>query len=363
MNNLISVLMTSYNHDQWIGEAIESVLQQSYSNLELIIVDDGSQDRSVEVIRKYCAGDIRVKFEKLPKNQGAVTALKKCFEMSSGKYIAIISSDDLWEKNKLEVQMKILENEEDIQATFCLPNFIDSNGKILNIVDNEFYKPNQSSSRSELLFNLFKKGNFLCHPSMLIRASCYEKIGFYKPCLRALPDYEMWVRLLFKFPIKVTQDRLIKFRKHDFNESLWNVKNLIRLKAEYSVVLHTFLNNLSNFEDLECLGLNNLRLKIVNNNKLIPFYFAHICLCHDSEEYQAFGMELLYKEMSKDVVYQILSKYEIYNYVELSNDVTNYDFYGVDKRKSKYFFRYKRLVLLLSFSMLINLLLSFIVLK
>lgn len=170
---LVSVLLPSYQHDQWIGETIESVLNQSYNNIELIIVDDASTDESVSVIKEYAAKDPRIKFKAFEKNQGAMVALNKCYKLSSGDYIATISSDDVWELDKLEKQIKVLENNPNIDAVFALPTFINENGEKITNVSNGFLTSTKPRTKYEWM-NHFFVDNCICYPTSLIRKKCYE---------------------------------------------------------------------------------------------------------------------------------------------------------------------------------------------
>ena len=100
-NNLISIIMPTYNCAKYIGLSIESVLVQTYSNWELIIVDDFSSDNTKESINIYL-NDKRIKYIKLDENKGAALARNKAIEVANGDYIAFLDSDDIWNKNKLK---------------------------------------------------------------------------------------------------------------------------------------------------------------------------------------------------------------------------------------------------------------------
>lgn len=104
-NILVSILVANYNYEEFISETIESVLQQSYNNFELIICDDGSRDNSLEIIKHYLALDSRIKLFK-QENSGQASALNKCYNHSKGELIALLDSDDLFDKTKLELVVK-----------------------------------------------------------------------------------------------------------------------------------------------------------------------------------------------------------------------------------------------------------------
>ncbi len=109
--NLVSVVMPAFNSEQYIGEAIESVIRQSYTNWELIVVDDFSADRTPEIVDYYLAQDRRIKFVRLEKNYGASKARNTAMDLASGKYIAFLDSDDIWLPEKLAAQISFMKRE------------------------------------------------------------------------------------------------------------------------------------------------------------------------------------------------------------------------------------------------------------
>ena len=121
---LVSVLMTSYNHERFIQEAIESVLAQTCSDLELIVVDDASKDGSREIIKELQRKDKRIKPVFHASNKGIARTINDGIENSSGKYLALIASDDLWREDKLEKQLEILEKNEN-RVVWCNAEIID----------------------------------------------------------------------------------------------------------------------------------------------------------------------------------------------------------------------------------------------
>ena len=105
----ISVIMSSYNHQNFIAEAIESVLMQSFKDFEFLIMDDHSTDESFAIAKSFEEKDSRVKVFKSPYNRGMVQNTNELTQMSKGEYIAIINSDDSWLESKLEKQVSFLE--------------------------------------------------------------------------------------------------------------------------------------------------------------------------------------------------------------------------------------------------------------
>jgi len=121
----IDVILPVYNCEKFIGEAIQSVLDQTFQSLNLIIINDGSTDCSEEIINKYKETDSRIILIK-QKNRGQIPSLNKGLELSKSEYIAFIDADDLWEKTKLEKQYKSLSKTADIAVCFTLVREFDS---------------------------------------------------------------------------------------------------------------------------------------------------------------------------------------------------------------------------------------------
>jgi len=112
MNDLVSIVTPCYNDEKYIGEAIESVLSQSYQNWEMLVVDDGSTDRSAEIIRSYCEKDNRIRYYKTERPTGSpVVPRNIAIEKSKGRFIAFLDSDDIWLPTKLEQQINLFSDE------------------------------------------------------------------------------------------------------------------------------------------------------------------------------------------------------------------------------------------------------------
>ena len=195
----ISVIVPSYSHERCVAESIQSVLDQTYEDFEIIITDDGSTDGTVREIRKF--RDTRIKRFCFEKNQGACVAANNCLKEASGEYIAMLSSDDAFLPDKLEKQVTFLDRHPETAAVFGYAEMIDEDGNKFtdetHFYYNIFNQPNRN--RHEWLHYFFYKQNCLCHPSVLIRKKCYEDIGSYDERLAQLPDFDFWVRLSLKY--------------------------------------------------------------------------------------------------------------------------------------------------------------------
>lgn len=239
----VSVILTSFNHDKFIREAIDSVLNQTFTDFELIIWDDASTDNSWAVISSY--SDPRIKaFRNEVTKRGIYGINKAIADVASGVYIAIHHSDDVWELDKLGKQVAFLEGHADVGAVFTNALATDERGVPLadksHTYCNIFNQPNRT--RHEWLRHFFLSGNALCHPSILIRKSCYLNCGLYRLGLGQLGDFDMWVRLCAQYEIHVMVDRLIRFRVRDgeMNTSGNRPESRIRLFNENQKVLQLY---------------------------------------------------------------------------------------------------------------------------
>lgn len=153
---LVSIVMVNYNQERFIKEAIDSVIAQTYQNWELIIVDDGSTDQSVDIIKNY--DDDRIKPIYLEENSHICIATNVGFSHVTGEYIARLDSDDVWEKEKLYKQVALLEEKPNARVCFTQVNLIDENGQNINEKESELlnlYNSRQKDRKDWIRFFLF----------------------------------------------------------------------------------------------------------------------------------------------------------------------------------------------------------------
>jgi len=244
---LVSVLMSAYNHAPYVGDAIESVLSQSHKNIEFLITDDGSSDETVEEIKRF--RDKRITFVPYRLNRGACAATNELIQKARGKYVCIINSDDIWStKDKVRNQVHIMESNSEFGAVFGRAQYIDCNGNNLdkNTLPGGTIFDQENRPRYEWLSHFFIKGNCLCHPTVMIRKECYDRLGGYRNSFRQLPDLEMWIRLAKKYEINVSDEELVSFRiLPGLNASSPTRANTIRHSNELHIIKKEFFNGLS----------------------------------------------------------------------------------------------------------------------
>lgn len=165
--NLVSIVVPVYNSEKFLKETIKTVKEQTYKNWELILVNDCSTDNSKSIIERYEKEDNRIKVINLKENSGAAIARNTGIEQAKGKYLAFLDADDLWNKKKLEKQIKIMETNE-YEFTYTNYEFTDENGnktgKIVNVPNELTYKQalkNTTIFTSTVIFNIEELGKEL----------------------------------------------------------------------------------------------------------------------------------------------------------------------------------------------------------
>lgn len=242
---LVSVVMPSYNHAKYISKAVVSVLEQSFGNFELLISDDASMDSSWDVISGF--SDPRIRSFRQEQNLGPVGNLVFLIKEARGNYIALLNSDDAWRQEKLAKQVAVMESHLHLGACFTWADMVDEQGREISgpeaIWSDVFRQPNRS--QGEWLRHFFFTGNCLCHPSILARKEVYDKLGFYNPALKQLPDFEMWIRLVKKYPIHIIQEDLVAHLRDGNNTSAVSPENSARNLTELVEIFGSFFEGLS----------------------------------------------------------------------------------------------------------------------
>jgi len=234
---LISVIIPVYNGEKTIQETIESVFSQTFPDLELVVINDGSQDKTLEVVSSI--QDPRLKVFSYP-NAGVAASRNRGFLHSSGQFIAFLDADDLWTADKLEAQLKALQENPEAGVAYSWSNFISESNQIL-----------QAGRRLTWNGNVYSKIlviNFLEHGSNpLIRREALEVVGGFEESLPPADDWDMWIRLAAKYPFVVVTAPQILYRVSTSSQST----NVVKLEAACLQVIERAFNQAP--EDLQPL--------------------------------------------------------------------------------------------------------------
>lgn len=186
---LISVIIPVYNGEQTIRETIESVLQQTCSDFELLVINDGSQDSTLEIVSSF--QDERLKIFSYP-NAGLAASRNRGIDRASGDYISFIDADDLWTPNKLESQLKALQENSKAAVAYSWTDYINELGQSLN--QGSHMKVNGDVYAKLLLIDFIASGS-----NPLIRRQALLEVGGFDESLTAAEDWDMWLRLAARY--------------------------------------------------------------------------------------------------------------------------------------------------------------------
>lgn len=224
---LVSVIMPVYNNESYVGEAIESILKQTHSNFEFIIIDDCSTDNSWKIIQKYSKKDKRIKAFQNEKNLKIVKTRNKGFREcnSKAKYFAIMDSDDISLVNRFEEEIKFLEENKD----FAL---VGSHNIIINEKNKEIGFRKYPVSWNEVKKTM-TRFDPIAQPVAMIRAEVLRKeIGFYNEKFTRCQDYELWCRIGSKHKIGNIDKALLRYRVSNTQGKRTHLKDTIRFTLE-----------------------------------------------------------------------------------------------------------------------------------
>ena len=201
MNPKISVVMSIYNGEKHLRESIESILNQTFTDFEFIIVNDGSTDGSLEIIESY--KDSRIRIIDNEENIGLTKSLNKAIKKARGKYIARHDADDISLPTRLELQHEYLEKHPEVALLGTGIYVINEMG---DEIEKRIMHPNPKKS--------LLKGNRFIHGSVMFRKSLIDELGAYNETLRYSQDYELWLRLSKKYNMRNLTSPLYKLRMH-----------------------------------------------------------------------------------------------------------------------------------------------------
>ena len=330
-NPKVSVILTSYNHEKFLRESIDGVLNQTFKDYELIICDDASTDHSWDIICSY--DDSRIISYRNNINIVRGNLNKMIEQVAHGEYIAIHHSDDAWEPTKLEKQVHFLDTHPTIGAVFTNAHLIGENGDSLNdsshFLYNIFDQPNRD--RFEWLNTFFYKGNALCHPSVLIRKICYDECGTYRNGFIQDDDFDLWVRVCLKYEIHVIPEKLVRFRilSNEMNVSGNRPETRIRSRYEYFQLLDNFLK-IPTYQEL--VKIFPVAQKYYRQEGFdIGYVLGRVALETTEDEFkQLFGLNLLFKAINDPNRMKKISKLYGFNQKEFFDLAAHYDVFSIE---------------------------------
>lgn len=207
-NPLISVIIPTYNRTNYITQAINSVLRQTYMNFEIIVVDDGSIDNTKEIVASYVSGILKYVFQE---NSGPSAARNMGIRLARGEYIAFLDSDDLWDPQKLEIQTAMFRDDPALGIVFSNVRYVDGNDKIIR---DSIAQKGYEFSGDYIKETLEIRFPFPSSSAVMIKKEVVEEVGLFDESLRLGEDGDLWLRTAFLFKVGYIKRPLVSVRMH-----------------------------------------------------------------------------------------------------------------------------------------------------
>ena len=226
-NDLISIVMSVYNDEKTLSEAIKSILEQSYTNFEFIIINDGSIDNSLKIIQKFKNLDKRI-FVINRENKGLAYSLNEAINKSNGKYIARMDADDISLPNRLEEQLRKFKSNKNLMVVGTSAYYLNSKISSRKII-------NMPESHDQIINSIFKSSPFI-HPSIMMKKKFIKLMNGYNNNYVRCQDYDLWLRGRFIGEFYNIQIPLIIYsNQNKFLFKSLSISTLIRLKNSNSI--------------------------------------------------------------------------------------------------------------------------------
>ncbi len=202
----ISVLISVYNGDVFLRPALESILEQSFSDFECIVIDDASSDQTAKILAEYASKDVRIRIFKNEKNVGLTASLNRGLSHCEGRYVARMDADDIASKERFMTQYWFMEEHPDVAASGSCVAVIDESGKLLG---EKNLALTYEEIKSKMLFN-----NQFIHSTLFFRTDILKSLGGYDETFQKSQDYELMLRLCSRYPVVNLKEKLLQFRLH-----------------------------------------------------------------------------------------------------------------------------------------------------
>jgi glycosyltransferase involved in cell wall biosynthesis len=201
MNPKVSIIIPTYNHAYFVGFAVESALAQTFTNTEVLVVDDGSVDNTRDFLAAY-AGRITYIYQE---NRGLSAARNTGIRVACGEYIALLDADDMWVPEKLAVQMRLFDENPAAGVVSCGNVSVDNQGREVSAASTR--GSGQFQFRRLLLGNCVSGGS-----NAVVKRSCFDAVGLFDESLRSSEDWDMWLRIARRYPVLFAPQVLTKIR-------------------------------------------------------------------------------------------------------------------------------------------------------
>lgn len=300
-NPLISVLCSSFNHEKYVGYFINSLLKQTYTNWELIIIDDCSTDGNVREIKKFT--DERIHFYEQEFNGGQGVVTPRAFSLSKGEIIVDLASDDAIREDYFVRIVEVFSQKEDVGVIYSSLQIIDYE----NNPNGNWDLPDLD--RIGLLNHMFYKGNCLFSPGFAIRRNFYKLLLPFNFAIIQHQDYQWHIKLLLNTDCELLKDYYVYYRYQDEDSislSGMNIGGENRYRLEEDYLMNTFLQVKDCRFAEKILGLKE---NTIPENELIPYFFATEILKSENLEKRQWGYRTLISFFDNEKNLERLRKY------------------------------------------------------
>jgi glycosyltransferase involved in cell wall biosynthesis len=218
----VSIIIPAYNRALYINQTVDSVLDQTYQNIELIVVDDGSSDGTYEKLQEYGAR-IKLHTHEGYKNKGQSASINVGLSIATGDYIIVLDSDDFWDLNKLQIQVDYFENNADVGLVYTNGYGTNAEGEVsYNYHSDDHTEPNDANA---VLLDCY-----LALPvNSMVRKSVYDQVGGFNESYRAAQDHDMLIRIAEIAKFAYLPDFLFYYRRHSNSISHQNLETRWRV--------------------------------------------------------------------------------------------------------------------------------------
>lgn len=235
--DLITVIVPVYNGEATLAEAIDSVLAQTHTHLELLVIDDGSTDRTAEVAQSR--GDPRVALHSFP-NAGATASRNRGIQLARGRYVSFLDADDSWRSDKLEKQLAALDAMPEAGLAYSFTTYVDNEGRTLH---GGYQKPVSGWALSELFVRFFLQSG----SNALLRREVFDEVGEFDTTFEVCDDLDFYLRVAARFPFALVPEHQVYYRKHSGSLSTNSLRmqrdsgRALRLAVERNPELRPYL--------------------------------------------------------------------------------------------------------------------------
>lgn len=262
---LVSICIPTYNAEKTVVSTVRSILNQTYQNLEILVVDNASTDDTLALLQQF--RDPRIEIYKNAKNIGAEKNWSKCIELANGEYIAIYHADDLYRPEMIGKQVHAFMNNEKIGAVFSMANYINIQSEVIGV--HKFpanFKIKNAYYFIEIFNFILENQNFLLSPSAMVKSEIYKKLSpFNYEMFRTSADLDMWFRILKNYPIAILDEKLMDYRMSDTQGSF--LYNCLRTDEEdYYRVMDFYLSREKDCLEISERAINKYELLRSANN-------------------------------------------------------------------------------------------------